>query len=309
MKPADNNIEKQIKDLRTRASAELDKKMHSKFQQALDKEQITPAVHQPNVWRIIMQSRITKFVVAAVIIIATAVCVHYFNVSLDGTSVALAEVAEKVNQYDTLTHKERRLVTVAGEDEPWLTADVVKYARANYGVVEEQYDTDGNLLYRAYVLCREQGVIMLFPECKKFLLVSLNEVTLQRLSQITPQGLVNWFLSDEYTCLGHKEIDGRIAEGFEIINPTVFQELAKSSQGYFPIESSKMRLWIDVETKMPVLGESEVIVGKCLLTTFQKMHVKAKAYDLQWGIDIDPNIFDPNIPADYTPFNIMSTEE
>ena len=69
MRPADNNIEEQIKNLKTEASAELDEKMHRKFQQALGKEKTTTASHQPIRWSIILHSRITKLAVAAALVL------------------------------------------------------------------------------------------------------------------------------------------------------------------------------------------------------------------------------------------------
>jgi hypothetical protein len=82
MKPADNNIEKQIKDLRTQVSAELDEKLHYRFQQALDKKKNTKDFHQPNTWRIIMKSRITKLATAAVIIMAVVLSINFLDKSV-----------------------------------------------------------------------------------------------------------------------------------------------------------------------------------------------------------------------------------
>ncbi len=70
MKPADNNIEKQIKNLRGQASAELDEKLHHKFQQALEKQKTIPVEYQPIQWTAILHSRITKLAVAAALIVA-----------------------------------------------------------------------------------------------------------------------------------------------------------------------------------------------------------------------------------------------
>ena len=80
MKPADN-IEKQIKDLRIQASVELDEKLHSKFQQVLEHKQTAPAEPQPNTWRIIMHSKITKLTAAAAIIIIVSLVTIIFVTS------------------------------------------------------------------------------------------------------------------------------------------------------------------------------------------------------------------------------------
>ena len=76
------NIKTQIKNLRAQASAELDEKLHNRFRQALGKEKADTASHQPNIWRIIIHSRITKLATAAVIAIAAVLGITFINQSL-----------------------------------------------------------------------------------------------------------------------------------------------------------------------------------------------------------------------------------
>ena len=68
MRPSD--IEKSVKKLRYSSSTESRSRVLGNILQALDKSQKTSAVIQPNIWRIIMKSKITKYAAAAVIIIA-----------------------------------------------------------------------------------------------------------------------------------------------------------------------------------------------------------------------------------------------
>jgi len=70
MKPADNNIGKQIKDLRAQASAELDEKLHHRFQQALEKQKTIPVEHQPIQRTATLHSRIIKLAAAAAVVVA-----------------------------------------------------------------------------------------------------------------------------------------------------------------------------------------------------------------------------------------------
>ena len=57
----------------------------------------------------------------------------------------------------------------------------------------------------------------------------------------------------------------------------------------------KFRLWVGVETGYPVQYESkmsgeyegEVWESECIMDQFQ------------WDVELDPNIFEPNIPPDY----------
>jgi len=96
MKPA-KNIEKHIKNIYVESlpattSAELDERVLGNVMEALEElKKKNSAAIGPNIWRIIMKSRITKLSAAAVIIIVVLFCIHQFSVS----SVAWASVAER----------------------------------------------------------------------------------------------------------------------------------------------------------------------------------------------------------------------
>ncbi|MHC4738966.1 MAG: hypothetical protein ACYS9Y_08700 [Planctomycetota bacterium] len=53
---------------------------------------------QIKTWSLIMKTRITKLAAAAVIIVGVLIGAHYFGVSIDGTSVAWAEIVQRVEQ-------------------------------------------------------------------------------------------------------------------------------------------------------------------------------------------------------------------
>jgi hypothetical protein len=81
MKPVET-IEKLIKKINVIPSAEMDKRMLKDILEAQGKaNKITSADHEPSVWRIIMKSRITKFAIAAVILIAAAVSITFLTES------------------------------------------------------------------------------------------------------------------------------------------------------------------------------------------------------------------------------------
>ena len=71
MRPLDN-IEKLIKKLRYKPSAETHNRMFDNVMQALDESQKTTSAPKPNFWRIIIKSRIARL--AAVVVVILAVC-------------------------------------------------------------------------------------------------------------------------------------------------------------------------------------------------------------------------------------------
>ena len=68
----------------------------------LEDETILPQRPAHNVWRIIMMSRIAKFAAAAVIMITVGLLVYWHTGSIDGATVAWAEVFRNVEASDTV---------------------------------------------------------------------------------------------------------------------------------------------------------------------------------------------------------------
>jgi len=95
MKPADK-IKELISKSDVQTTSETDKRILGGALDHLEKlKQKKSAATQPNVWRIIMKTRIPKLAAAAVIIIAILIGLHYLGGSIDGASLAWASVAER----------------------------------------------------------------------------------------------------------------------------------------------------------------------------------------------------------------------
>ena len=105
MRPADN-MEKLIKKLRYKASAETHERVLGNVLQALGKsEKDKSGEMAPNIWRTIMRSPITKLAAAAAIIVVALVGIH----QLGGGTVAFADVIEPIlNAYCYCNNYHRR---------------------------------------------------------------------------------------------------------------------------------------------------------------------------------------------------------
>ncbi len=122
MRPADN-IHKLIKNTKIKTNPEVNKAV---LDGLLDRMDRAEGVHinapQQNIWRIIMQSKMTKLAAAAaVIIVAVLIGINQFGGSIDITSVALAETLETmkkvpwmhvIGEFDTPKRK--------GTSEEWI---------------------------------------------------------------------------------------------------------------------------------------------------------------------------------------------
>ena len=299
-----SEIEKLVKKLNIRPCAEMYEKTLADTLEAQQIHKKKSVEHRLNLWRIIMESKVTKYSAAAVVTLATVlVLMSPFGTSKNG-SILLADVVDKVHHMNTVIHKEKRIVREIGKEEPSGMADVVKYLSEKHGYAEHSFDENGALMFRAYFLKETKQFIIVFPAEKKYLKLSLPEEIFNRLTMIlTPRGLVDYCTSLKYTELGRAEFDNFDVEGFETTDPNVFP-IPEPLRLVFPARDLVARLWIDVETSLPVGIESEFNTDRGLLTGFKRLHGEFKAYDLQWNAELPEGVFDPNIPDDYTELKI-----
>ena len=293
-----------VRKLHVKLSAETYDRILAETLEAQQNQSQTSAVHRPNLWRFIMESKITRYSVAAVVIVAAAIVLLNPSGIPKNGGIVWADVVDKVHQMNTLIHKEKRIVWEIGKQEPSGVADVVKYLSEEQGYAEHSFDENGALMFRAYFLKKTQQFIIVFPVEKKYLKLSLPEEIFNRLTMIlTPKGLVDYCTSLEYTELGRAEFDSFDAEGFETTDPNFFP-IPEPLRLVFPARDMVARLWIDVDTSLPIGMESEFNTDRGLLTGFKRLHGKFKAYDIQWNAELPEGIFDPNIPEDYSELKV-----
>jgi hypothetical protein len=108
---------------------------------------------------------------------------------------------------------------------------------------------------------------------------------------MNPRYLVQKILSCEHMKLGQETIEGKLCEGIETTDPAVLGPLPE------PVSrlDVQMRLWIGTKSKYPILFESRItgeVDGKVLRS-------ESVMDQFQWDKELDPNLFEPNIPPDY----------
>ena len=98
MRPAEN-IEKLVKNINIDTNAKIDEEILGEVVEAFEKSKNKKSAStQPNIWRIIMKSRIIKLAAAAVIIIAFMLITYLGNGTLDLTSTAFAQMTEAMKK-------------------------------------------------------------------------------------------------------------------------------------------------------------------------------------------------------------------
>ena len=104
----------------------------------------------------------------------------------------------------------------------------------------------------------------------------------------SPKRWITEFLSKDHRKLGQKTIDGVLCEGLETTDTTF-------GVSTFEVDNLLARVWVSVETGYPVMLEGEVTGGG-----EEELQIKGVLDQFQWDVELDPSLFEPDIPADYT---------
>jgi hypothetical protein len=129
------------------------------------------------------------------------------------------------------------------------------------------------------------------------------------MNPMNTDGIMKLFGSERCLRLGSREIDGVATEGFEVKDVNVFSQVPRY---LLHPEDINIRLWVNEKTLLPIRIEGEGFVGKGLMTGLKDFGYKEVMYDIEYDVELDKSIFDPNIPDDYMlidPANIAEKAE
>jgi outer membrane lipoprotein-sorting protein len=227
-----------------------------------------------------MQSKMTRYAAAAVIIIGVVLGFYFFS----GTGgVAWAEVVKNLKLINTYTFEHCVTITNTTEQK---TTDIRSsmYGSTEHGWRAEMTIGGGGHVTK-YISPSEGSIIELIHEMKMFNRARLSEGQIEEFrNRSEPYKMVEGLLSLEYRELGRSVIEGIEVEGVEITD-------AKMAAGAF--DECTGRLWVSVETNLPVRIEFEGVSAGGTLRTF----TVADRFD--WGAVLDASVFKPEIPEDY----------
>jgi hypothetical protein len=218
------------------------------------------------------------------VIIITALIIN-FQFSTSG--VAWGALAEKIESVQSVVYRLTTNVKMQGIPQGQIPkTETIAYYSSEYGTRSENYIND-QLSFIMYLNPKENIFLTVMPEQKKFMRVI--DKSPDELKQIAekddPRVMVRYMMSTEYKQLGRDKINGIDVEGIECTGPGIMG-------GMF--EDGTARLWVEIGTDFPVRLEIEGIVSG------GQMEMSMVMDDFQWNVDLDPALFVPDIPSDYT---------
>jgi len=257
-----------------------------------------------NIWRFIMESKVTKYSAAAVVALAiTLVLLSPFGTPGNG-GVVLADVQQKVAGIETMIIRGTKTFTRPGEDGDIFEFDgikcqfdLVKYLSIKHGLVEEGYVGD-KLIYRITFNHTKKQTLVVLPPWKKYVTSASTDKQMQLLENLTPKGIINLLMAGDCKELGPDSINGVEVEVFEFQDPVTFKELA--SKVFFDVQNIKGKVWIGIKEQMPVRVEGDFVIGKCLMSMFHDLNLREVNTFGEYNVELDEEIFDIKPPEGYT---------
>ena len=279
-----------------RPSADLESKVLTEAGMAHEESSMTSHL-KPNMWRKIMESKVTRYSAAAVIMLAMAlVLLGPFGTSGSG-NVALADVQEKVKQIDTMILRGQKIYTLAAAPNISFEFDVVKYLSKQHGYTEKGY-LNKTLVYHITLNRPQNQTLIVLPIWKECLMFPCTDEQIKIMEKLTPHGLVAFFQQTDYENTGRSRIDGVEADCFEVHDVKSFENFLPKF--VFDIQKGNFKVWISVKDLLPIRMEGDIFLGESLGTVFTEgiLHevCAMEAYD----VELDENLFDCSLPDGYS---------
>jgi hypothetical protein len=259
MKPIDY-FEKLIRDLQVlniNTSAEMDQRiLHDTLKVQKELKQTTLAGTQPDIWRKIMKSSITKLAAAAVIIAVVAFGLFEFIGTGSKSGVVWAEVAQRVEASRGVIYRTRK-IGMGDPNDNWPKAHIMHHKSPLHSRTDwcrgEQIRRTVNFDLST------KTMVWLAHDANVYNKETMTEETVQSIQKdqspwLNPEDIISRMLSVKHRKVESRTIDGVLCEGLETNDPAVC--------GAPPTKTFVGRLWVSVETGYPVLIEVEATTGE-----------------------------------------------
>jgi hypothetical protein len=258
----------------------------------------------PTIWRFIMESKVTRYSAAAVIVLAmTIVLLSPFGTPGNG-GVVLADVQQKLADAETMIIRGTKTFTHADNPDSVFEFngikghfDLVKYASKQYGFVEEGR-SEGKLIYRITFNLPKRQTFLLLPLIKKYGRFASTDAQMRLMENLSPKGILDLLLSSDHKKLGRSKIDGVDVEGFEFLEAEPFKELGHKA--LFDIQNVRGKVWIGVEEQLPIWVEGDLTIGKSFMSMFHDLNLHEVNILEKCDVELNEDIFDTNPPEGYT---------
>ena len=259
------DIERQLANTHIRPRPEMRRRvLESAFQAQAEAESKRQAMSTSgSIWRHTMNSKMTRYAAAAVILITAMVVIHQLGGGLDGASVAWSQVVEQINSHTRYKCRQR----VVREQGPAVPTMVVYHL----SLAQRRQEVEDGSIHVIDMRGQDAITLELSPAEKKAVLTRLVGFGPRKDPDIID--MVRRFEQASTERLGTKEEGGKTLHGFR----------------HAPNEHNDFTVWVDPDTKLPV--EIELKHPSRKQTIFMD--------EFEFDFDLDESDFSTEIPDGY----------
>lgn len=231
--------------------------------------------------RSVMRRPMTRFAIAAAIVVAVVLGLFEFVGTGNTSGVVWADVARKVQASRSVVFRttEHRVPDTYGQD--------VDFSTSRYCATQSRLDgyKDGKLIKTIWGDCNTKTAVLVDHYHKSYVKMTGLEMPSQ-FQTMDPNSTIQKFLASKHTKLNRKTIEGVLCEGIETTDPAFHG-------GEHPPEKLTAQVWVSIDTGYPVRLEGDYVRdnGQSRFEFVQDQ--------FQWDVDLDASLFEPNIPAGY----------
>jgi len=294
MNPADK-IKRLIKKSEVSTNSETDKRILGDALEHLAKlKQKKLAETRPNIGRIIMKNPLTKVAIASVLAIACLTVFLFFWKST-GSGIALADVLTRIEQVTGYAYQLRSTITRQQTTTDLISTVLISQENGLKITTKRIDPNNGEIqLGDTYLLPKLNSVIFVVHEEKMYVRLKFDGTKLAYYKEEynDPRTIIKQILSCDHTSLGQSIIDGITVEGFQTTDSAYEGGFMGQADFEGRPEKVDVRLWVDVNTFLPVRLEEDIVMKKGT-----RMH--EVSYDFRWNVVVNADDFKPVIPEDY----------
>jgi hypothetical protein len=255
--------------------------------------------------RCIMNSRYTKLVGAAAVVLVAVSFLFPGRHGIVPESIAWADVQEAMEQVQTIRVTGTRNCFFSQNETPTYKLGLEKLFSFSRGYIDRTFTEDGQLIIELAYDLQTGTVTVLFPAQKLYFRTQAPPTLREETRQVTFREFgESLFVSGDYRMIGPNDVQGIQAVGFEISD--LHRRLkAKLGLGgrlvdfFFSFGPARARMWVNPKTRLPLQLEAEGKVNPCLVTGYREATLREIDDRWDFNVRLDDVQFLPAIPEDY----------
>ncbi len=248
-----------------------------------------------SIGRVIMKNPFARLAIAATVLVACVIGLSLWRTT--GSGIALADVLARIEQVAAYRYQVRSVITTATPQTRTDLKNTVLISQ-EHGIkyTTKRVDPNNNEIDSAdtYLLPRLNSMIFVVHEKKMYVPLKFDDGKLHNYKEEynDPHVIVKQILGCDHTSLGQSVIDGITVEGFQTTDSAYEGGfMGQADFGGRP-EKVDVKLWVDVDTFLPVRVEEDVVAKSGL-----RMH--EVSYDFRWNVAVNADDFEPVKPEGY----------